>query len=276
MTSKLSQAAPSYSQLLYLWEQRTLYIGSVNDPLNISTGASTLMFALDKPIQFKTSKMTAPVECRSLLLPAGTETMIDTQGGTIANCTLDPLGKDLHTLSKLMEHQCGNGYYQLQSEQAQIEKFRAIGSAPLDSHEILASFIDILKINSNKASTNNIDQRIERIIELIQGTISENLSLSELAEAANISPSRLTQLFKEQTGLPVRRYRLWYRLYITAFKIGQGMNLTESAAAAGFTDSPHFIRTSRSMLGIKPSCVFQMKIMLPNSVEAEAPCSINY
>jgi len=269
MTNKLGQTAPSYSQFLYLWEQRTLFIGSLNDPLNISTGASTLMFALDKPIKFKTSQMSKPLECRSLLLPAGTAVTIDTQGGMIANCTLDPLGKDLHILSKLMEHQCGSGYYQLRNEQVQIKKFRAICTAPFKSHEIIASFVDILSVKNKKLPTNIIDRRIEQIIELIQSTISENLSLSELADAANISPSRLTQLFKEQTGIPVRRYRLWYRLYITAFKIGQGMNLTDAAAVAGFTDSPHFIRTSRSMLGMKPSYISQMKIILPGSVQTK-------
>ena len=255
MANKLSEMAPDNSQLLYLWEQRTLYIGPVNDPLNISTGASTIMFALDKPIQFKTSNMVKAIKCRSLLLPAGTEVAIDTQGGRIANCTLDPLGKDLTTLSKLMNKQSDKSYYQLKNENVQIEKFRSICSSPSDSHETLASFMETLNIN-NKRYTNVIDQRIKRVIELIQNTISENLSQSELANAANISPSRLSQLFKEQTGLPVRRYRLWYRLYTAAYAVGQGKNLTEAAAFAGFTDSSHFNRTVRSMLNIKPSYIF--------------------
>jgi AraC-like DNA-binding protein len=268
-----------YHSLLYLWEKRSLFIGSIEHALDISTGSATLMLALDNPIRFMTNEMPAPLECRSLLLPAGTSVIIDSQGATIANCTLDPLGADLNTLSNIMHMQVGQAYYHLKDEQEHIDKLLAIRASPLDAHQNLSSLVQILTFKDDSVpfqehSNHVLDERVIRIIEIIQQTVNENLALSDLAETVNISPSRLTQLFKQQTGLPLRRYRLWHRLYLTTFKIGQGMSLTDAAAEAGFTDSPHFIRTFRSMLGMAPSDIFSssqhLQIILPNATTSQS------
>jgi len=276
-------ATNAFSPLLFLWEQRTLFIGSLEDPLDISTGASTLLLGLDKPIRFMTSEMQAPLECHSLLMPAGTSVIIDTQGSMIANCTLDPLGEDLHALEKFMQLKVGKVSYHLENEQMHISKFKQVFSAPLDAHGVLRSLIQFLDIKTafqGTAPHHEIDPRIRQIILIIQKTINENISLSDLAKRANLSPSRLTQLFKKQTGLPLRRYRLWYRLYMTALKTGQGRSLTEAAFEAGFTDSPHFNHTFRSMLGMTPSCIFsqaqQLQIILPSSTQTRSASVSQY
>jgi len=258
---------------------RTLFIGSLEEPLDISTGASTLLLGLDKPIRFITGDMQTSIECRSLLIPAGTDVVIDTQGAIIANCTLDPLGKDLHVLSRLMLNRAGNTGYDLKNEQMLIDTFWGVCRSPLDTNEIDKSLVNILSLKTQHLKEgqplHEVDPRVEKIITLIQNTANQNLSLSELAKQANISPSRLTQLFKKQTGLPLRRYRLWYRLYLTALKIGQKKSLTEAAFEAGFNDSPHFNRTFRSMLGISPSCILSqtLQVILTNNTQDEVNTS---
>jgi len=264
-------AKTAYRPLLYLWEKRTLFIGSLEEPLDISTGASTLLLGLDKPIRFKTNEMQASIECRSLLIPAGTDIIIDTQGAIIANCTLEPLGKDLHVLSRFILNRAGNTGYNLKNEEMLIDTFWGVCCSPLDTDEINKALIKILSLKTQHLQEgqplHEVDHRIEQVITSIQNTANLNLSLSELAKQANLSPSRLTQLFKKQTGLPLRRYRLWHRLYMTAFKIGQKNSLTEAAFEAGFNDSPHFNRTFRSMLGISPSCVLSqtLQVILPDT-----------
>jgi len=268
-------AKTAYRPLLYIWEKRTLFIGSLEEPLDISTGASTLLLGLDKPIRFKTNKMQTSIECRSLLIPAGTDVIIDTQGAIIANCTLDPLGKDLHVLSRLMLNHADNSGYNLKNEQLLINTFWDVCCSPLDTNKINKSLAQLLNLKTQHLQEglplHKVDPRVEQIITLIQNTANLNLSLSELAKQASLSPSRLTQLFKKQTGLPLRRYRLWHRLYMTALKIGQKKSLTEAAFEAGFNDSPHFNRTFRSMLGISPSCVLSqtLQVILPNSPQDE-------
>ena len=64
---------------------------------------------------------------------------------------------------------------------------------------------------------------------------------------------RLTQLFRQKIGIPIRRYRQWHRLFVTCVGVTRGMNLTDAAVNAGFTDSAHFSHTFRSIVGMSPS-----------------------
>jgi len=106
-------------------------------------------------------------------------------------------------------------------------------------------------------------------VEHIKQTVDDNLSVEDLASLVNLSVPRLVQLFKQQTGVPMRRFRLWHRLYVTAVKMGKGESLTQAAISAGFTDSSHFSHTFRDMLGMSPTAVFaqpnELKIMVPDN-----------
>ena len=255
---------------LYLWEDRTLFIGPLKEILDISTGASTLLIGLEKTIIFKTNAMHSPIACRCALIPAGTTITIDTQNAAIANCTLDPLGEDFYKLSSLMLNRVDNIFYNIKNENIYINALSHIGHNPKNTERIRKLLTQLLIIQPSQKGLppHEIDPRIKKIIILIQQTANLNLTLSELANQANLSPSRLTELFKKQTGLPLRRYRLWYRLYLTGIKIGQKKSITEAAFEAGFNDSPHFNRTFRSMLGVTPSYVLSqsLQIILPNKV----------
>jgi len=238
-----------------------MFIGTYKAPIIVSTGASTLMLSLDKPIRFKTQEMNVSRECMSLLIPAGTSVIFDLGEALIINCTLDPSGNDFNRIAQMMHKSEGRSFYQLKDEKKLIKNCQRTNALPDDTTSLkmmlqLLHLDPLIKNAIISPITHDLDPRAKKIIEVIQATINENLSLSELATEANMSPSRLVQIFKQQTGLPVRRYRLWYRLYTAAYAVGQGKNLTEAAAFAGFTDSSHFNRTVRSMLNIKPSYIF--------------------
>ncbi|WP_418287674.1 helix-turn-helix domain-containing protein [Mycobacterium adipatum] len=79
------------------------------------------------------------------------------------------------------------------------------------------------------------------------------VSGTELAARVGISASRLTHLFTEQVGIPLRRYVLWTRLRIAITRVQAGDDLTGAAHGAGFADSAHLTRTTREMFGLAPS-----------------------
>ncbi|WP_254190629.1 helix-turn-helix transcriptional regulator [Nocardia noduli] len=78
---------------------------------------------------------------------------------------------------------------------------------------------------------------------------------SEVARQIGISTTRLTHLFTAQVGIPLRRYILWLRLTRAIAHTAAGHNLTESAHAAGFSDSAHLTRTCRETFGLPPSAL---------------------
>ncbi len=78
-------------------------------------------------------------------------------------------------------------------------------------------------------------------------------SMTELGECAGLSASRFLHLFKAETGVPLRRYRLWNRMGAAVAAFRDGMSLTEAAYAAGFASSAHFSTAFRDMFGMMPS-----------------------
>ena len=99
--------------------------------------------------------------------------------------------------------------------------------------------------------------RIVKALLQIHQARGQKLSLKRLATHVALSESRLSHLFKQEIGIPIQRYLLWYKVAETAFNIGRGMSLTEAADAAGFADSAHFSRTFRAMFGLTPSQILR-------------------
>lgn len=104
----------------------------------------------------------------------------------------------------------------------------------------------------------NIDHRILSAIEWINQHLTEQTITTEhLADEVYLSSSRFMHLFSEQIGIPVRKYILWQRLRYALIQLSQGITITESSHAAGFTDSSHMNRSFNAMFGITPSKIFK-------------------
>ncbi|MDX1496687.1 MAG: AraC family transcriptional regulator [Salinisphaeraceae bacterium] len=99
----------------------------------------------------------------------------------------------------------------------------------------------------------SLDRRISQVLRLIREALPAEPDTDALAEAVELSRSRLLHLFKEQLGLPMGQYILWLRLFNAAKAWDEGQSITEAAHAAGFYDQSHYTRTMRKMLDITPS-----------------------
>jgi AraC family transcriptional regulator len=99
------------------------------------------------------------------------------------------------------------------------------------------------------------DPRVLAAIEYVRGRVDQAVTLAEVAKAANLSPGRFRHLFVEETGMPLRTYVLWRRLLHVWTLLMQGETLSAAAHAAGFADSAHLSRTSRTMFGLAPSAL---------------------
>ncbi|MBC6624436.1 AraC family transcriptional regulator [Pseudomonas sp. DWP2-2] len=94
------------------------------------------------------------------------------------------------------------------------------------------------------------DQRLAVVSTAIyQGKVRRE----ELATLVHLSPTRFSHWFVEQTGLPLRSYAKWLRLTQAVRYLACGQPITTAAHESGFSDSAHFSRTFRSLLGIDPS-----------------------
>ncbi len=78
-------------------------------------------------------------------------------------------------------------------------------------------------------------------------------SLEALAAKVGVSPDRMSKIFLEAVGLPMRSYQLWRKTHRVAILFSQGLSLTEIAHAAGFTDSAHMCHMFQEVFGGPPS-----------------------
>jgi len=97
------------------------------------------------------------------------------------------------------------------------------------------------------------DPRIAHAISIIKENCSENIAVSDVAKKVNLSVPRLTQLFKKVTGTPIRRFRLWHRIFLTAIKLREGLSLTDASISSGFSDYAQFSRVYRELCGGSPA-----------------------
>lgn len=99
----------------------------------------------------------------------------------------------------------------------------------------------------------SMDPRIAQVIAALQAAPADNASAEHWARTLDLSLSRFLHLFTESTGVPFRRYRLWNRVRAAVDFGVQGRSFTDAALTSGFSDSAHFSRTFRDMLGVTPS-----------------------
>lgn len=97
------------------------------------------------------------------------------------------------------------------------------------------------------------DDRIATAIALVREDPSRAVPAREIAARVHLSASRLSAVFAAETGMSLRRYRLWVRLTAAARAVAAGASLADAATAAGFTDAAHLSATARRVLGVSPS-----------------------
>ncbi len=253
--------------LMYPWSKRTLFLGSLPEPVQVAYGAATLVVSLGGAIFFSAAK--GSVRCHSFVIPAGLSVTIDARSEVVAICHLDVLGEDYLRISGCLRGASQGVGIELREEADFKAEFTALHSQPVSSDDACQRLDRLLDYAyANGDSTSSIDGRITQVVARIRQCFQENLPVGTLAEVAELSVPRLVQLFKLQTGVPIRRFRLWHRMYESVISIGRGENLTTAALDAGFSDLPHYSNYFCSMWGVPPSRLFgkgmQARIVLPS------------
>ena len=97
--------------------------------------------------------------------------------------------------------------------------------------------------------------KIAKAIAFLARNLPASVSLTKVADAVGVSPSRLRHLFVAETGTTYRGYVLWLRINRAVGIAMAGKTWTDAAHEAGFTDSAHLSRTFRRVFGVSPAMV---------------------
>jgi AraC-like DNA-binding protein/quercetin dioxygenase-like cupin family protein len=99
----------------------------------------------------------------------------------------------------------------------------------------------------------DVHPAIEKAARLIRDDTA-TLSVSEIARRAGLSATRLSRLFKEQTGVALVDFRNRQRIenFLRLYGTGQRLTMLDAALEAGFGSYPQFHRVFKRVMGCAP------------------------
>jgi len=117
---------------------------------------------------------------------------------------------------------------------------------------------DIIESLLSKLPAAKYDERVAKIVDYIKSNyFQSDITPQTFADIVFLSPSRLTSLFKKQTGSSLSKYLLWTRLrqaiYLTLSD--KDRSLTDIAYDTGFYDLPQLNKYMYEMFGMPPKAL---------------------
>jgi AraC-like DNA-binding protein len=109
--------------------------------------------------------------------------------------------------------------------------------------------------HAGEVPVREVHPAVERAARLMLEGASD-CGLDDLAERVGLSPSRLSRLFKQQTGLSIVEFRNQQRMerFLSQYEnAAEQPTLLEAALEAGFGSYPQFHRVFRKVVGCSPA-----------------------
>jgi AraC-like DNA-binding protein len=243
---------------LYSWGARALFIGPAFGLSPHRNAVAVVAIGLQAPFELAWNTRDYR-RCRSALIPPNTLQHFRETSGALAFLYVDAVSNDYTQLRACAATRGDRSHLDLQCEPLLLDclnRLRIGGAAHW--RDVRAELEELLKGGAAQTA----DERIVRALQIIHEDPATRLSLATLARHAKLSPSRFTALFRQTTGVPVRRYKLWVAMGAAVRSMQRGASLTEASMDAGFSSPAHFSSAYRQMFGMEPS---RLATLLPTA-----------
>lgn len=244
---------------LYLWPQRVLYLGPSPDNERHRHHAAQICVSLEGTLRIESDGVT--VEASAVAVAPDYPHRIDAGDARILAIYLEPESDEYASL--VPSFFSGDSTEQLRAFEPAPDNLKSLQGLCLVNNDpqlawtICASALGLGSCSTQRRSR---DARVEKVITLIQVEPNDTHSVDRLANAVHISPSRLSHLFRDNVGVPIRRYIVWSRIRQVVQLAINGATLTEAAHSAGFADAAHMSNSFRQMFGFAPSALFATQV----------------
>ncbi|TGL78126.1 helix-turn-helix transcriptional regulator, partial [Leptospira yasudae] len=218
--------------ILYLMNGRVFFATNAMQTDFHSHYAATLAVSLTETISIETER--GKEEYRVALVGPNTHHRTVSPGIEMVALLIDPETYEYGSISEFV--QTGevkrlevNAFLPL------IERLWDLYYGRLNDVEVWDLHIDLLRtVYPFRKLEKAIDERIQKIAQRIRAEMPDSIRMNEIGKDFSVSEDRLIRLFKENLGIPLRRYLLWVRILEAAKLLKDGKSITEAAHAAGF------------------------------------------
>ncbi|ADU29097.1 helix-turn-helix domain-containing protein [Evansella cellulosilytica] len=190
------------------------------------------------------------ISCRAIVINANI--MHEFQTGEVIHFTMLINPTSLLGRSIRKYYLRGNPYYILSEDRAiELQKLLLNHIKVDNSNDYSEVIKNVYHYFDNKILT-EFDQRIESMLRMLNTYHSDKTAsrVKYIAKAMYLSESRLSHLFKEETGIPLKSYLVHHNLLSVYEKIFDGESITDAALGSGFDSSAHFAYTNKKMTGM--------------------------
>lgn len=170
-------------------------------------------------------------------------------------------GTEAHRLINLTPFSSGNRVIKIANENLStllMEIYNRRGNSSASEAKMLGflyQFLGILMENSDKSSQKEIRTKsyLKQAIKYISYNFSNELSISDIAKAINISPSHLYRVFSTELDMSPINFLMKYRINESCSLLKYGnLSIGEVANSVGFTDPFYFSRVFKKIKGLSP------------------------
>jgi AraC family transcriptional regulator len=240
----------------YLWEGGFLVIGQAGGEVpGHAHHAIQVFVAIEGKAAIRASGE-AWRDARALIVRPDVEHSFNAQGATGALLFVDPessegawlqtsLAADITLVPDSRVEACASA-------------LRAFLERPLESMEVADLIRHCVRaLCAGAPPARRLEPRIASVLSAIQGSDDLRMSLELAAKKVHLSPGRFAHLFKDEVGLPFKRYMLWRKVTRAMLAMGRERTLAAAAQSGDFADAAHLTRTFHQMFGIPPSLMMR-------------------
>jgi AraC-like DNA-binding protein len=240
----------------FIWNGSALYLGTVEDASLHAHHALQVAVGINRSFILETPERS--FECRSVVIAPDQAHRFHGAGDEQAIILVDPQSTIAQGLEAGICSGAGVKEFDIATIRPFVEQMRAALEQCQGCENMKARCWEILsRLKGGSGKPVTIDSRIRVVLDFIKEQPERKAPLHLIAQTVGLSESRIAHLFKEQIGIPIRRYLLWLRLVQAIDHLFSNASLTRAAHEAGFADSAHFTRTFRGMFGVTPSELFK-------------------
>lgn len=244
---------PAYAQM-FLWPGKMLYLGCCNSTEARLHGGAALLVGVYRPMRISLADGVWQ-SCRCAVIPAGVRYKLDLAGGILGKLFIERDSAYSSCFQQRFPTLFPGNAFMFQDLEV-LETMQWIYETHAGKETVEQRINQLLGYEENQTGL-ALDQRVMAALELMRQEPEYNYPQEYIAAAVDLSPSRFLHLFREQTGVPYRRFRLWKRLVSAMEIIRSKDSFTYAAHDAGFSDAAHFSRSFRDTFGINPAPVFR-------------------
>ncbi|MCM1495550.1 MAG: AraC family transcriptional regulator [Bacteroides sp.] len=226
---------------IYLTENHLLLEAGYGNPEMHRHSASHILVGLWGEMRVITDK--EDVICSGIILPSGAAHTVDSFGKPFLVFLFDVTSvvskqiRKVTVLEKETAEHIAYSYRILVKENPEKDYKRF--------------FLNVMKLlGICEVGSRITDERITNAMDFVEAHMRETITAKDVAEAACLSESRFSHLFREQTGIAFSSYLVFRKLFLAYMLIADGASITDASLAAGFSSPSHFATVNKKMFGI--------------------------